>query len=111
MNILIIGSGAREHAIAQALHRSPQKPAIFCCGTATNPGIKQMTHNYWVGDICNVEAVAAVAAGWQINLAIIGPEAPSKKAWRMFYGVMRFPLLAHAKAWRGLKPARNSRAI
>src|SRR3990167_3662802 len=79
MNILIIGSGAREHAIAQALHRSPQKPAIFCCGTATNPGIKQMTHNYWVGDICNVEAVAAVAAGWQINIAIIGPEAPLEK--------------------------------
>jgi len=79
MNILIVGSGAREHAIAQALHRSPQKPAIFCCGTATNPGIKQMTHNYWVGDICNAEAVAAVAAGWQISLAIIGPEAPLEK--------------------------------
>jgi len=75
MNILIIGSGAREHAIASALHRSPQKPAIFCCGVSTNPGIKQMARNYWVGDICDANAVAEVAKQWQISLAIIGPEA------------------------------------
>lgn len=75
MNILIIGSGAREHALAAALHRSPQKPSIFCCGVSTNPGIKQMTRNYWVGDICDAQAVTEVAKNWQINIAIIGPEA------------------------------------
>src|SRR5262245_50427226 len=79
MNILIIGSGAREHAIAVALHRSPQQPSIFCCGTSVNPGIKQMSHQYWVGDITDVEAVTKVASEWQISLAIIGPEAPLEK--------------------------------
>jgi phosphoribosylamine--glycine ligase len=79
MNILIIGSGAREHAMAVALHRSPQQPHIFCCGTSTNPGIKQMTHNYWVGDITDVDTIVQMAKAWQIGLAIIGPEAPLEK--------------------------------
>ena len=76
MNILIIGSGAREHAIAAALHRSTHQPRLFCCGTSHNPGISQMTHQYWVGDISDAAAVTVVAKEWQIGLAIIGPEAP-----------------------------------
>jgi len=88
MNILIIGSGAREHAIAGALHRSPQHPAIFCCGTSINPGIKQMAEAYWTGDITDVDAIVAIAKEWHIGLAIIGPEAPLEKGladalWRM----------------------------
>ncbi len=79
MNILIVGSGAREHAIAAALHRSPQQPHIFCCGTSLNPGIKQMAYHYWVGDITDVNAIIQLAKEWQIGLAIIGPEAPLEK--------------------------------
>ncbi len=79
MNILIIGSGAREHAIANALHRSKPKPHIFCCGTSVNPGIKQMTHQYWVGDITDVSEIVKLAKDWQIGLVIIGPEAPLEK--------------------------------
>jgi phosphoribosylamine--glycine ligase len=79
MNILIIGSGAREHAIASALHRSPQQPNIFCCGSSTNPGIKQMSHHYWVGDINDVSTIVMLAKEWQISLAIIGPESPLEK--------------------------------
>ena len=79
MNILIIGSGAREHAIASALHRSPQPVVIHCCGISVNPGIKQMSHRYWVGNTSDVEAITQLAIEWQITLAIIGPEAPLEK--------------------------------
>lgn len=79
MKILIIGSGAREHAIAKALNRSPQKPEIFCCGTSSNPGIHHLANKYWVGDIGDVEEVVKLALNWQIDFAIIGPEAPLEK--------------------------------
>src|SRR2546423_588257 len=79
MNILIVGSGAREHAIASALNRSRKKPTLFCCGTSLNPGIEQMTSGYWSGDIKDVNAVTNIAKEWQIGLTIIGPEAPLEK--------------------------------
>lgn len=79
MNILIIGSGAREHAIAAALHRSPQSPKLFCFGTNIHPGIKQITQHYRVGNITDVDSVVKMAKASQISLAIIGPEAPLEK--------------------------------
>jgi phosphoribosylamine--glycine ligase len=76
MKILLIGSGAREYAIAKALLRSPQSPAIFCCGTTKNPGIYPIAKSYWVGDICQNDLIVKMALEWEIDIAIIGPEAP-----------------------------------
>ena len=76
MNILIIGSAAREHAIAIALQRSQQKINLYCCGKYNNPGIRQMCHKYWAGDNSDVETVVKLAKEWGIGLAIIGPEEP-----------------------------------
>ena len=76
MNIMVIGSGAREQAIAHALHRSKQSPQLFAYGTSNNPGIKQMTIDFVAGDITDVTAVVAKAKAWHIDLAVIGPEAP-----------------------------------
>ena len=79
MNILIVGSGAREHAIAITLHRSSPKPNIYCSGKTINPGIKQMAHDYFVGDNNDVKAIAKLAKDWAIDLAIIGPESPLER--------------------------------
>jgi phosphoribosylamine--glycine ligase len=74
--ILIIGSGAREHAIAAALARSPQQPEVLCFGTVRNPGIAALTRVYIVGNITDPAAVTAFAREHKATLAIIGPEAP-----------------------------------
>jgi phosphoribosylamine--glycine ligase len=76
MKFLIIGSGAREHAIAKALSRSKHQPEIFCCGSSHNPGIETLSKGYWVGDITAVDAIVSEAQAWQIEVAFIGPEAP-----------------------------------
>lgn len=97
MNILIIGSGAREHALALTLHRSPQQPNVYCCGTTVNPGIKQMTQAYWAGDINNIETITKLAHDWEINMAIIGPEAPLEKGLADALWAMAIPTLGPRK--------------
>jgi phosphoribosylamine--glycine ligase len=76
MNILIIGSGAREHAIANAFRRSEHVPILYCIGSTLNPGIRQLTDDYWVGSISDSDSAIKKAQEWNIDFAIIGPEAP-----------------------------------
>ncbi len=79
MRVLIVGSGAREHAFAKAFAQSAVKPSLFCCATTRNPGIQQLAQHDWVGDINCVESVVKQARHWKIDLAIIGPEAPLER--------------------------------
>jgi phosphoribosylamine---glycine ligase len=79
MNILVIGSGAREHAIVKTLHRSRQAVSLYCYGTAINPGIHELSAQYCVGDLTDCTAILSMAKQWDIDFAIIGPEAPLEK--------------------------------
>jgi len=74
--ILIVGSGAREHAIAEALARSSSQPKLICFGSARNPGIARLCSGYAVGSMSEAAPIAAFAKAQGATLAIIGPEAP-----------------------------------
>ncbi len=74
--ILIVGSGAREHAIAIALARSPQQPTLLCFSGARNPGIAALCADYGIGSITNPADVAAFALHHHATIAVLGPEAP-----------------------------------
>ena len=74
--ILIVGSGAREHAIASTLKRSPQQPKLACFSGARNPGIVSLCFAYGIGNITNTAEVAAFAGEQHATMAVIGPEAP-----------------------------------
>ncbi len=74
--VLIIGSGAREHAIAEALRRSPQSPDLLCFSNAHNPGIERLTRRYRIGSLTDPAAITAFATEQNATLAVIGPEAP-----------------------------------
>ncbi len=74
--ILIVGSGAREHAIAAALTRSSPRPILACFSGARNPGIASLCSAYGIGSITNPAEVAAFAREQHATMAVIGPEAP-----------------------------------
>ncbi|MED7818687.1 MULTISPECIES: phosphoribosylaminoimidazolesuccinocarboxamide synthase [unclassified Francisella] len=76
MNILLVGSGSREHAIAEAIKRSSVDNNLFCISGAVNPGIDKIAKDYNIADICDCDAVLKYAKSQNINIAIIGPEAP-----------------------------------
>ena len=76
--VLVVGSGAREHAILCALARSPRKPSLLCFGSANNPGVTAVcvADGMTVGKLTDAAAVTAFARERGATLAVIGPEAP-----------------------------------
>ncbi len=73
MNVLIIGGGGREHAIAAAIAKSPRATRI-CCAPG-NAGTARIAVNIPV-PIEDHVALLAVAREQKIDLTIVGPEAP-----------------------------------
>ena len=73
MNILLIGSGGREHALAWAISASPLCDALFCA--PGNPGIAASA-TCVVLDIANHKAVVDFCRIQSVGLVVVGPEAP-----------------------------------
>ncbi|MGX9856163.1 phosphoribosylamine--glycine ligase [Limimaricola variabilis] len=73
MNILILGSGGREHAIAWAVMQNPKCDRLIVA--PGNAGIAAIAECADL-DILDGDAVAGFAAEQAIDLIIIGPEAP-----------------------------------
>ena len=69
--VLVIGSGGREHAIVDALSRSPQVGKIYCA--PGNAGIAAQAECVAIKDT-DVEGLKAFALANEIDLAVVGPE-------------------------------------
>ncbi len=73
MNVLILGSGAREHAIALSISKSSQLDTLYAM--PGNPGMAAVA-TCIAGDIMDFDAVIAACKDNAIDLCIVGPEAP-----------------------------------
>jgi len=73
MNILVIGSGGREHALAWKLAQSPKASKVFVApgngGTARDPHLVNVP-------LTDVNALADFAHDNKVMLTVVGPEAP-----------------------------------
>ena len=76
MNVLLIGSGAREHAIARAIDNSKKHNSLHCFASNMNPGIVEVCSGLSVGNINNPKDVVRYAQETSSALAVIGPENP-----------------------------------
>ena len=75
-NVLLIGNGAREHAMAEAITRSQQKPLLFSFMKSNNPGIADLSAKIMLGSYADLEAMKRFATENKIDFAVIGPEDP-----------------------------------
>ncbi|RLA45570.1 MAG: phosphoribosylamine--glycine ligase [Gammaproteobacteria bacterium] len=75
MNVLIIGGGGREHALAWKVAQSPRVETVYVApgnaGTATEAGIENVAL-----DVMDFDGLANFAAQNGVGLTIVGPEAP-----------------------------------
>jgi phosphoribosylamine---glycine ligase len=73
MRVLVVGSGAREHALCERLRMSPAVTDVLCA-----PGNAGIAQGVRVVDVPahDVEALAALARRERVDLVVVGPEAP-----------------------------------
>ena len=76
MNIGLIGSGGREHALCQKLHESKLTKKIYCF--PGNAGTSNIAQNIEV-NVLNFRKLLNLIKFYKINLVIIGPEEPLVK--------------------------------
>src|SRR5690348_16302706 len=73
MRVLVIGSGAREHALTARLASERDVSDIVCL--PGNPGMASLARTF-PGRVDDPEAMLAIADREQIDLTVVGPEQP-----------------------------------
>ncbi|MDD4748688.1 MAG: phosphoribosylamine--glycine ligase [Methanosarcinaceae archaeon] len=76
MNVLLIGGGGREHAIAEAIKKSKHEPFLYAVMSRKNPGIATLCKDFLLEKETEVAKIVEYARAKKIEIAFVGPEAP-----------------------------------
>ncbi|MDP2268335.1 MAG: phosphoribosylamine--glycine ligase, partial [Deltaproteobacteria bacterium] len=97
MNVLLIGNGAREHALAEALLRSSHSPALFAYMKSKNPGIAALAERVKIGSYSDLPAIRDWAKAGSVAFAVIGPEDPLQNGVVDVLGELGIPSVGPTK--------------
>ena len=95
MKVLVVGSGGREHAIVDALFRSPSVDKIYCA--PGNAGIAQQAECVAIKDT-DVDGLKQFAIENAVDLTVVGPEAALAVGVVDEFRKAGLPIFGHTKA-------------
>jgi phosphoribosylamine---glycine ligase len=104
MKVLILGSGAREHAIAWKLTRERDVSEVLC--TPGNPGISTIARCL-PGDLAKPEQLLALARNEDVDLTVVGPELPLSLGVADLFAHAGRPIVGPSRAAAALESSKS----
>jgi phosphoribosylamine--glycine ligase len=104
MKILIIGAGAREHAMAWTLAREKPVKAVLC--SPGNPGIARVARCL-PGDPTRPAELLALAQSEQVDLTVVGPEVPLSLGIADLFVAAGCPIVGPSQAAAALESSKS----
>lgn len=102
--VLVIGGGGREHAIVDALSRSPQVGKIYCA--PGNAGIAAQAENVPLKDT-DVEGLKVFALERGVDLTVVGPEAALAAGIADAFRAAGLKVFGHTKAATAIESSKE----
>lgn len=104
MKVLVIGNGAREHAIAWKLSQSPLKPDLYVA--PGNAGTAEIAENVKIGAE-DIQGLLRFAQDRAIDVTVVGPEAPLAAGLADIFGEAGVPVFGPQMAAAAIESSKS----
>ena len=95
MNVMVVGGGAREHALAWKIGQSPKVDNVYV--VPGNAGTKAMVHNLNISP-ADLDGLAEAARQYRVDLTVVGPEVPLSLGIVDLFGSLGLPVFGPTQA-------------